>query len=107
MRSKALLLAALLIAGPAFARAEEPKSSPWLSTTPAHIATDEEVRTAVLKGIMANPNVFAADLRARVKNGMVTLTGTVRSEEAKKTAGDIAHKAPGARQIDNRLRVRG
>lgn len=81
-------------------------ASPSPASVPEHIATDEEIRTTIIRGILANPNVFAADLRVEVKNGAVSLDGTVRDAAAKKTTEEIAHLAPGTHEVTNRLRPR-
>ncbi len=73
---------------------------------PAHIATDAEIQAAIVKGIVANPTVMAADLRVRVQSGVVTLVGTVRNHAAREAAGEIARRAPGALEVRNRLRIR-
>ncbi len=74
---------------------------------PAHIATDAEIQTAIVKGIVANPTVMAADLRVRVRSGGVTLDGTVRNHAARKAAEEIAQCAPGVLKVRNHLRIRG
>ncbi len=88
-----LLLGSCLLALPGLATAADPASSPSPSprAVPEHIAT---------------PNVFAADLRVEVKNGAVTLDGTVRDAAAKKTAEEIAQRAPGTHEVTNHLRPR-
>ena len=73
---------------------------------PAHIQTDEEIKTAVVKGVVANPSVFAAGLRVQVEKGAVTLRGFVHDEEAKTAAGKIAARVPGVRSVKNLLETR-
>ncbi|MDQ3198274.1 MAG: BON domain-containing protein [Verrucomicrobiota bacterium] len=41
-----------------------------------------------------------------MKNGAVTLDGTVRDAAAKKTVEEIAHLAPGTHEATNQLRPR-
>ena len=72
---------------------------------PAHIKTDEEIERAIVKGLVANPEVFAADLRVEATDGVVVLFGTVRSKEAKRMAEKIARVAPGVRSVKNWLYV--
>ncbi len=79
---------------------------PPAAHVPAHIATDAEIQTAIIRGIVANPTVMAADLRVHVQSGVVTLVGTVRNHAARKAAEEIAERAPGVLQVKNRLRIR-
>ncbi len=79
---------------------------PQPSAPPAHIRTDEEIRIAVVKGVVINPNVFAADLRVSVKEGAVTLTGTVRDEYARTVAKKVALQVPGVLSVKNLLTLR-
>ncbi len=72
---------------------------------PAHIQTDAEIKTALIRGIVANPDVFAASLRVEVKNGRVILRGRVRKPRARGAAEAIARKVPGVRAVKNLLEV--
>lgn len=80
--------------------------SPPSRLPPTHLQTDEEIHTAVLKGLLANPNVLAGDVRVAVKNGAVTLTGTVRDKEAKAVAEKVALSVPGVQSVKNLLSPR-
>ena len=75
-------------------------------SAPAHLETDKEIETAVVKGIVANPNVFAARLHVKVVRGFVTLRGSVQDRDAKVTAGKLARSVPGVRGVKNRLEIR-
>ena len=104
-RIKARLLCIFFVAagiGGAFAH-DEPRVTP---SPPAHLSEDAEIEAAVVKGIVANPEVFAARLHAHVFHGVVTLRGTVQSAEGRATAGKIARAVPGVREVRNRLLVR-
>lgn len=107
---KLLLIGGCLLVLPLVAPAADPAASPSPSLSPSavpeHIATDEEIRTTIIRGILANPNVFAADLRVEVQDGAVTLDGTVRDTAAKKTVEEIARGASGTHEVTNRLRPR-
>ena len=73
---------------------------------PAHLTKDLEIEAAVIKGIVANPDVFAARLKAPVSHGVVTLRGTVKSADGRATAEKIARAVPGVRAVRNELLVR-
>ncbi len=59
-----------------------------------------------MKGILANPEVLAADVHVQVVTGVVTLRGLVRSADARRMAEKVARSAPAALRVKNRLRVR-
>lgn len=102
---KSLLLCVFLVAanlGSAFALEDPAPRRP----PPAHIMTDDEIETAIVKGIVADPAVFAARLRVEADRGFVTLRGTVRSKEAKTIAEKITRSVPGVVRVTNRLTIR-
>lgn len=45
------------------------------------------------------------DLEIAIKDGMVTLTGTVPTAEAQKAAADLVSKIPGVKSVSNKLEV--
>ena len=98
---KALIALATLLAATAVAL----EDSPPATAPAAHVQTDKEVESAIVKGIVANPEVFAAQLRVEAAGGVVTLHGSVKSEEAKATAEKIARAVPGVREVKNRLTI--
>ena len=101
---KALIGLATLLAATAVALEDSPPAI--VPAPPPHVQTDDEVESAIVKGIVANPEVFAADLRVKAVAGAVTLWGSVKSEEARLTAEKIARAVPGVREVNNRLTVR-
>ena len=54
---------------------------------------------------MDDPHLDAAEIEVEVKDGEVTLSGTVDSREAKRHAEDVAEQATGVKDVHNRLRV--
>ncbi len=103
MRTLTRLATGFLIFAAPFATAAE---NPPARLPPTHLRTDEEIQTAVIKGLLANPNVLAADLRVEVKSGAVILRGTVRDREAQATAKKVALSVPGVQSVENRLALR-
>ena len=101
---KALIGLATVLAATAVALEDSPPAI--APVPPAHIQTDDEVESAIVKGIVANPEVFAADLRVEAVAGVVTLWGSVKNEDAKATAEKIARAVPGVREVKNRLTIR-
>jgi hypothetical protein len=54
---------------------------------------------------MDDDDIDASEITIEVKNGEVTLTGTVNSREEKRHAEAIAEQSPGVREVQNHLRV--
>jgi osmotically-inducible protein OsmY len=50
--------------------------------------------------------IDSSDVVVKVHDGEVTLTGTVKSDEAKREVEDIAKGVSGVRQVTNQIRVR-
>jgi hyperosmotically inducible periplasmic protein len=68
---------------------------------------DLGIRTDVGRRLLAHPDVQRFDININVDDGMVTLSGVVASEEAKRTAEQIAMNVEGVRGVNNVLQVEG
>jgi osmotically-inducible protein OsmY len=67
--------------------------------------SDERLEEEVSDRLMADDWIDASDIEVRVKNGEVTLTGTVDDRLAKRRAEDIAEQVMGVRDVMNQIRV--
>jgi len=67
--------------------------------------SDERIREDISDQLMANDWLDASDIEVTVKNGDVTLTGTVDNRTAKRLAEDIAEHAAGVQDVMNQIRV--
>ncbi len=67
--------------------------------------SDERLEEEVSDRLMADDWIDASDVEVRVKNGEVTLTGTVDNRQAKRRAEDIAEQVMGVRDVMNQIRV--
>jgi osmotically-inducible protein OsmY len=67
---------------------------------------DADLKDAVLKELRADPRVNEAEIGVAVEDGVVTLTGRVKSEAEKLAAQEAAHRAKGVFDVANDLRVR-
>ncbi len=94
-----LLAAAPLCAAPLV----DPSPSP---SAAAHLRTDKEMERAIVRALVASPNVFAAAVKVEVINRTAILRGSVRSAQEKASATEIARVTPGIRRVENRLEVR-
>ena len=75
-------------------------------TAPAHLQTDREIEENVIKGLIANPYVFAARIRVKVVRGVVTLHGTVHNRAARTMAEKVTRAVRGVREVRNELHIR-
>lgn len=70
-----------------------------------YVRSDERIRELVCDDLMDDPWVDASGIEVAVKNGEVTLSGTVKTRETKRWAEDIAEHAGGVKHVQNNLRV--
>ena len=69
--------------------------------------SDERIKEDICDELSSDPQCNAEDIEIEVKDGMVTLSGTVPSRKMKHRAEDIADAARGVKDVDNRIRVTG
>lgn len=67
--------------------------------------SDRELTQAVRMALSLDPRIDAFEPNIEVENGVVTLTGTVDSLDAKLVAGDAARDTLGVETVRNRLEV--
>jgi osmotically-inducible protein OsmY len=67
--------------------------------------SDERIKEQLSDRLMDDDNIDATEITIEVKNGEVTLNGTVNSREEKRAAEDLAERSPGVREVQNHLRI--
>lgn len=68
---------------------------------------DDTVLTSRAKTeLLRADDVAGTDIQVETFNGIVQLSGFVRSEQEKRRAGEIVRQIPGVRDVDNVLRVK-
>ncbi|MGE5342026.1 MAG: BON domain-containing protein [Candidatus Omnitrophota bacterium] len=67
---------------------------------------DKRIESAFKDSYVYKTYLKDEDVRINSKNGMVTLTGTVKDEHYKNLAGDTAEDLPGVKGVDNRIEVK-
>ena len=67
--------------------------------------SDERIREDVCEMLAEDRYVDAREVEVTVKDGEVTLAGTVPDRSHKRLVEDIAHEARGVRDVHNRLRI--
>ncbi len=70
-----------------------------------YVRSDERIRELVCDDLMDDPWVDASGIEVAVKNGEVTLSGTVKTRDTRRWAEDIAEHAGGVKHVQNNLRV--
>jgi osmotically-inducible protein OsmY len=75
-----------------------------MSTTTTR--TDAEIQQDVLRELKWDPRVSQTEVGVQVRNGVVTLTGTVSSYAKRLAAAEAAHRVQGVLDVANDLQAR-
>ena len=67
--------------------------------------SDARIREDVCDRLADAPFIDASDIEVVVKEGEVTLSGTVANREQKRRSEDVIDTVPGVKDVQNRLRV--
>jgi osmotically-inducible protein OsmY len=68
---------------------------------------DSAITTKVKTEILANTDLRRSDITVMTNNGVVTLTGTVPSQELRRLAVDLARHTGGVTRVEDQMRVLG
>ena len=68
---------------------------------------DSAITTKIKTEILANTDLRRSDISVATNNGVVTLTGTVPSQEMRQLAVDLARHTGGVTHVQDQLRVLG
>ena len=69
--------------------------------------SDEEIRTTIAEAYRQELQIWKSkDVRVKVKNGIVTLKGSLANRAAKVLAGEIAWACPGVLDVFNLIEIR-
>jgi len=69
--------------------------------------SDERVKEEVSETLYRDYHIDASEIEVDVKDGVVTLSGTVDSRETKRMAEDCIDRLSGVVDIHNRIRIQG
>lgn len=78
-----------------------------LKVEPAAVTQDRQIERDIRSSLARNVFVDAGNVVILVKNGVVTLKGTVENHHAYRTARDIANYTSGVVEVNNELVVKG
>ena len=67
--------------------------------------SDDAISDQVMIKLTSDPTVKGGGLKADVKNGVVTLTGSLPEQRQKDKAGKLAGKVKGVKQVINNITV--
>jgi len=67
---------------------------------------DERIREDVCERLTHHPEIDAVEIEVTVKDGEVTLTGSVDDRQAKRMAEDVAENVSGVKDVKNQVQVR-
>lgn len=71
-----------------------------------YVRSDERIREDVSDRLADHAHLDASEIDVQVKNGEVTLTGTVEDRMSKRRAEDCADDVSGVKHVQNNLRVK-
>lgn len=69
--------------------------------------SDERIREDVSERLMQDGRIDASNMEVNVRNGVVTLTGTVDSRQTKRLAEEVVETVPGVTDVQVQLGTRG
>jgi hypothetical protein len=81
----------------------EPAPTPGVDEIQRAVETDVAILTQIKARLALDPEVSVFAIDVDVDEGVVTLTGTVRSEQARKRAVEIAGATGGVTRVSDRL----
>jgi len=110
-------VSALLLCGQGFLRAEQTpapdntkvnKTKTPTADKASNAAGDRELMQKIRKSLMDDKSLstYAHNVKIVAKDGKVTLTGPVRSDEEKATVERLAGDAAGAGNVDSKITVK-
>jgi hypothetical protein len=76
------------------------------STSMAASVDDATITTKVKAAVMAEPNLKSTDINVDTKDGVVTLAGTVNSQDEKQKANSAAQSVQGVKSVSDQLVVK-
>jgi hypothetical protein len=67
--------------------------------------SDARIHEDICEILTRHPEIDASDIEVEVKNGVVTLSGTVEDRYTKRLAEDVAELTLGVHDVENRMRI--
>jgi osmotically-inducible protein OsmY len=70
-----------------------------------YLRSDERIREDLSERLSDDPSIDASEINVEVKNGVVTLSGSVDARHLKHRVEDLADQCSGVKDVENRLSV--
>ena len=67
--------------------------------------SDDKIHQEIWELLTNNADLDASEVELHVEGGVVTLTGTVDSRDAKWLTEDLVNSVTGVREVNNRIKV--
>jgi osmotically-inducible protein OsmY len=67
--------------------------------------SDERIREDVNERLTDHPDIDASEIEVQVKNGEVTLAGTLNDRHSKRLAEEVAERVSGVKEVHNQVRI--
>jgi hypothetical protein len=67
--------------------------------------SDERIREDINERLTDHPDIDASEIEVQVKNGEVTLAGTLNDRHSKRLAEDVAERVSGVKEVHNQIRI--
>ena len=92
------------LSNPSAAAVEPRRPTPLPASVPSDALTDAAITARIRNELMADPGLAGADVSVHTNNGVVALSGTVRTPEQTAIASAHAQRQDGVMRVDNHLR---
>lgn len=86
-------------------RSVERERRPYRSGPKGYTRSDERIREDICERLMMADHVDSSEVTVSVKDGRVTLEGSVPHRSMKHAIEDVAEYAAGVQEVENRIRV--
>lgn len=84
----------------------KPNRGPYAGIGPKQYKrSDDKILDAVHEELTQHPEVDASEVEVQIKDGIVTLSGTIATRHMKETAADCLSNIAGIKEIHNELRI--
>lgn len=83
-----------------------PSSTGAMSAAPSSTADDATITSKVKEAVAADPGLKSTDINVDTKEGVVTLAGTVASNDLKQRATQAAQGVQGVKSVSDQLVVK-
>ncbi len=89
-----------------FGRGMSQQERPWMGRAPkGYVRSDERIREDVYE-LLSEGYIDAVEIEVQVRDGEVTLSGTVPDRRSKRTAEEMVDSVRGVKDVENKIKVK-